>query len=445
MKKISYILSTLALAFAFVGCSETEDDNPVLNAQPEAGGYQDFLNIPEYANQYLTLTKDTEGGYLNMTCSQPDYGFAAAATYSVEVSFTPFEIPSQGEENKGEMTRDDEVPDQDTNQPEDGGEDEEGLPTSVVLSTTYHDCAAIDVPNSELAGAIVAMLGVDSPDQVPTPYAPLYVRLIAQIYNGSNLVPNTTVYSNPITLKGVSLAYVPAVEPNVPSGIYLRGGMNNWGNDAGFADNLKWQFLTTTEAGVYIVEDAEIPAKTEFKVAAMDWGDPNAGYNGSDLQINTPYTMYNGGDSGNIVCPEDFMGDVQLVVKGGNYTITLIPYEKQEAGLKSSIYLVGSMTDWGWESSYEFLTAAYVGYWTLTNVSIPVGAEFKIAYMGWGDPNCGLMAGKDLEVGVAYTLFNDGASGNLSFPENVSFKGDVNLKLKNGDYIVTFVPYATEE
>lgn len=446
MKKISYILSTLALAFAFVGCSETEDDNPVLNTQPEAGGYQEFLNVPEYANQYLTLTKDTEGGILNMTCSQPDYGFAAAATYSVEVSFTPFDVPSQGEEGEGEgeMTRDDEVPDQDTDQPEDGGEDGEGLPTSVILSTTFHDCAAINVPNSELASAIAAMLGIDSPDVVPSAYAPLYVRLIAQIYNGSNLVPNTTIYSNYITLKGVSLTYVPAVEPNIPSGIYLRGGMNNWGNDPGFADETKWQFLSTTEAGVYIIEDAEIPAKTEFKVAAMDWGDPNAGYNGSDLQLNTPYTMNNAGSSSNITCPEDFMGDVQLVVKGGNYTITLIPYEKQEAGVKSGIYLIGSMTDWGFDASYEFLTAAYVGYWSLTNVSIPAGAEFKIAALGWGDPNCGLMAGKDLEVGVAYTLFNDGASGNLTFSNGASFNGNVNLKLKNGDYIVTFVPYETE-
>lgn len=405
MKKIPYILSTIALAIGAVACSETQDDNPVLNPQPEAGGYQDYLNVPEYANQYLSLTKDTQDGTVNFTCSQPDYGFAAAATYSVEVSFTPFD-----------STRD----------------DEEGAPTSVVLATTFHDCAAINVPNSELANAILAMLGIESPDDVPTPYNPLYVRLIAQIFNGSNLVPNTTVYSNTVTLKGVSLAYIPAVEPNLPTGIYLRGGMNDWGTSN--------EFLTTTEAGVYMISDMEIGAGVEFKVATEDWGTINAGTNGSALQINVPYYMEHSSNSGNITCPTDFMGDVQLVVKGGNYILTLIPYEEQTPGVKSSIYLVGSMTGWGFESDYEFLTSKYVGYWSLENVSIPSNAEFKIAALGWGDPNCGLMAGKDLEIGVSYTLFNDGASGNLSFKEGEAFKGKVNLKLKNGDYIVTFIP-----
>lgn len=423
MKKITYILSTIALAFGVGACSETQDDNPVLNPQPEAGGYQEYLNIPMYAEQLLSLTKETQNGTVDFTCSQPDYGFAAAATYSVEVSLTPFTIPS---DNSREMTRD----------------EEEGLPTSVVLSTTFNDCGAINVPNSEIANAIVAMLGIESPDDVPTPYNPLYVRLISQIFSGSALVPNTTVYSNQVTLKGVSLAYIPAVEAGLPTGIFLRGGMNNWGNDPGFDVNSPWEFLTTTEAGVYLISDAEIPGGTEFKVADMAWGDVNAGYSSGDIQLEVPYTLQNGNNAGNLTCPTDFMGDVQLVVKGGNYILTLIPYEQQEAGMKSSIYLVGSMTGWGFESDFEFLTAKYVGYWSLENVSIPTGAEFKIAALGWGDPNCGLMAGKDLEVGVSYTLFNDGASGNLTFPEGVSFHGNVNLKLKNGDYIVTFIPSA---
>lgn len=420
MKKITYILSTVALALGAAACSETQDDNPVLNAQPEAGGYEEFLNVPMYADQLLTLTKETQNGTVDFTCSQPNYGFAAAATYSVEVSFTPFSIP-EGEPGASALTRE-------------GEEDEEGLPTSVILSTTFKDCAEINVPNSELASAILAMLGIESPDDVPTPYNPLYVRLIAQIFNGSELVPNTTVYSNQVVLKGVSLAYIPAVEPGVPTGIFLRGGMNGWGTAN--------EFLTTTEAGVYLISDMEIGQGVEFKVATEDWGTVNAGSNGSALQINVPYTMAEGNNPGNITCPTDFMGDVQLVVKGGNYILTLIPYEEQTAGVKSSIYLVGSMTGWGFEPDYEFLTAKYVGYWTLENVTVPAGAEFKIAALGWGDPNCGLMSGKDLEVGVAYTLFNDGASGNLTFASGESFTGNVNLKLKNGDYIVTFVPNA---
>ena len=399
-----------------VACSETKDDNPVLNPQPAAGGYQEFLNVPEYADQLLALTKETEGGYINMTCSQPDYGFAAAATYSVEVSLTPYESETANPSN----------------------DDEEGLPTSVVLSTTYHNCAAIDVPNTELASAIVTMQGLDSPDQVPTPYMPVYVRLIAQIFNGSNLVPNTTIYSNVITLKGVSLTYIPSVEPGLPSGIFLRGGMNEWGVPSNY------EFLSTTEAGVYIVEGAEIGKGVEFKVATEDWGTVNAGSNGSALQFNVPYTMAEGNNPGNITCPDDFMGDVYLTIKGGAYTITLVPYEVWDEGVPANIYLVGDLplASWDFVPGYQFKTAKYVDNWVLENVSVPAGAPFKVAAAGWGDPNCGANQNGDIkfQIGVAYTMWNDGGSGNIEMPE--AFSGNVNLRLKNGDYTVTFIPSA---
>lgn len=412
MKKIAYILSTVALALGVAACSETKDDNPVLIPQPEAGGYQDFLNVPEYANQNLALTKDTQDGSVKFTCSQPDYGFAAAATYSVEVSFTPFDTPA---------SRDDE---------------EDGLPTSVVLPTTFHDCAAINVPNAELASAIMTMLGIESPDDVPTPYNPMYVRLIAQIFNGQSLVPNTTVYSNYVTLKGVSLTFIPSVEPNQPTGIYLRGGMNGWGTSN--------EFLTTTEAGVYVINDMEIGEGVEFKVATEDWGTINAGTNGSPLQINVPYYMEHSSNSGNITCPADFMGDVQLVVKGGNYILTLIPYEEESrAGQYANLYLVGSLplSEWGFIDEYRFVYGKYVDNWILENVTVPAGSQFKVAAAGWGDPNCGLLAGAaEFEVGVPYTLWNDGASGNLEMPE--AFQGNVALRLRDGSYIVTFTQNA---
>lgn len=420
MKKIPYILSTVALAIAVAGCSETKDDNPVLNAQPSYGGYQEYLNIPEYSEQYISLTKETQNGTFDMTCSQPDYGFAAAATYSVEVSFTPFEKPAQGVTN-----------------PE-GKDDEnaEGLPTSVILSTTFNDCASINIPNSELAGAIMAMLGIESPDNVPTPYNPLYVRLISQIFSGSMLTPHTTIYSNYITIKGVSLAYVPAVEAGLPTGIFLRGDMNGWGTDN--------EFLTTTEAGVYVVEGVEIGKGMGFKVATEDWGTVNAGDNGNAIQINAPYEMAVGDNPGNMTCPTDFMGDAQLVVKGGKYILTLIPYEEQEEGVPSNIYLVGDLplAYWDFIDAYRFKTAKYKDNWVLENVTVNAGNKFKIAAAGWGDPNCGMMMGKEFEVGVTYTLFNDGASGDIEMPEN--FQGKVNLRLKDGDYMVTFVPNAGE-
>ena len=404
MKKIPYILSSLALAFAFTACHETQDDAPVLERIPGGGGYQEFLNTPEMADQYIVLTKDSQSGYLHMTCSQPDYGFAAAATYTAQVSLSSdFSSPMV-----------------------------EGQPASVNLSTTFIDCAEINLSNAELASAMMDMLAIESPDQVPTPYYPLYIRLVSQIFNGSTLINNTTVYSNVVSIKGVSLDYVASVEPGLPSGIYIRGGMNGWGTDN--------EFLTTTEAGVYVAEDISMPAGTEFKVAVEDWSDPNCGTNGNAISFNTPYTMDNSSNSGNITCPADFMGEVYLQVAGGKYTITLVPYEPETPGMGSNIFLVGGFepSNWGFDDpSLEFITTAYKYNWVIEHVTVPGGSKFKVAYKGWGDPNCGGMD-TEFQIGVPYTMFNDGGSGDIEMPAN--FSGKVYLRQKNGDYIVTFIP-----
>ena len=420
MKKIPYIFSILAVSLGVVGCSEIEDDAPVLNEQPAAGGYQDFLNVPEMAEQLQVLTSETANGYIALTCSQPDYGFAAAATYSVEVSLTPGYL-----EGATAASRDDSS---DNDAP--GSDGEGGLPLSVILGDTSNDCANIQIANSQLATAIMDMTGIESPDALPTQYYPVYVRLIAQILAGSAVVPNTKVYSNVITLKGVSLAYIPAVEAGQPSGIYLRGDMNGWDTSN--------EFVTTTTAGTYVVEDMAISANQGFKVASADWGDPNCGTSGT-LQFNVPYVMDNSSNSGNIVCPADFMGDVFLTVSKGTYTITLVPYEEQEAGVKSNIYLTGGFApaNWDWDDSLCFLTARYVNNWVIESATVPAGSGFKIAAKGWGDPNCG-GTDKEFKIGEAYVLFNDGGSDDITMPEN--FTGKVNLRLKNGDYIVTFVP-----
>ena len=80
MKKFSYIFfSLLALLFT-TSCEEPQDKNPVLQTPTKF-----VLNNPVMSTQYIELTPTTT---VNLSCSQPDYGYSAAASYYAQVSFT---------------------------------------------------------------------------------------------------------------------------------------------------------------------------------------------------------------------------------------------------------------------------------------------------------------------------------------------------------------------
>lgn len=105
--------------------------------------------------------------------------------------------------------------------------------------------------------------------------------------------------------------------PDQPTGWYVRGDMNGWGADAA------WEFLTTDVKGVWLVQGVTIADGQGFKVADADWGSMNYG-GAADvaLEIGKAYALVSGGD--NIVCPDNFTGDIELRLQGGAYKITLI-------------------------------------------------------------------------------------------------------------------------
>ena len=87
MKKISLMFAVAVAALGFSSCSETWDDNPVLNTH-EGEEKADFLNQPQMSDQVIMLTTDNQDGTFHLTCSQPDFGYAAVATYRVQCSLT---------------------------------------------------------------------------------------------------------------------------------------------------------------------------------------------------------------------------------------------------------------------------------------------------------------------------------------------------------------------
>ncbi len=279
MKKI-IIMCAAAAVLGFSSCSETWDDNPVLKTH-QGEVRADFLNNPVMQDQTIMLTNDNREGTFHLTCSQPDFGYAAVATYKVQCSLT-----------------------------EDFSKYEE-------ITQSFYDCAQVNPTNADVAAALEYLSGVKSEEDLPLPYQKLYMRLKAYVAQSES---NTVYISNPVSFKGVSADYLAIWVEGVPSAMYLRGGMNDWGAPE------EYRFVTGPDKDTWVIANVTIPAGTEFKVADSTWGSINMGSGSSaDIAPGERYALNAGENPGNIKMTSDFTGLVHLSLEAGIYYLTLDP------------------------------------------------------------------------------------------------------------------------
>ena len=181
MKKVNILASLFAGLLMFSACEADRDSNPVYQEPTKF-----VLNTPAYVNTVYDLEHSTS---LELTCSQPDYGFTAATYYAVQVSLT-----------------------------EDFSSFEE-------LSTQY-TTAKMNVDASELAVAATNMKVAEGAHEEDFPMiAPLYIRLRAYINESMG-----EIISNTISLTNVKLYFaLPPIE--LPTKLYLIGDFCNWNWD----------------------------------------------------------------------------------------------------------------------------------------------------------------------------------------------------------------------
>lgn len=112
-------------------------------------------------------------------------------------------------------------------------------------------------------------------------------------------------------------------KPTGPVEIYVRGGMNNWGND-GFGEGTimeDWKFKNTGENTYELA--CQIEANVEFKIADADWGSVNYSADGV-APINDPMPwVYNAGN--NTTLAEDFDGIIYVMYDGEGMEVELVP------------------------------------------------------------------------------------------------------------------------
>lgn len=181
MKKISILASLFAGLLAFSACDSDRDSNPTLQ-DPTAF----VLNIPAYVNTTYDLTNSKS---VELTCSQPDFGYTAPTIYSVEVSLT------------------------------------EDFAESTKLDTKY-TTAKMAVDASEMALAITNMAVAQGKVEADFPITTsLYVRAIAELASATETISSIT--SNVINLPSVRTEF--ALPPVVlPTKLYLIGDFCGW-------------------------------------------------------------------------------------------------------------------------------------------------------------------------------------------------------------------------
>ncbi len=297
MRKL-YISAALLLGvFAFSSC-EDQDTTPVMQEPTEF-----VLNTPAYVNGTYDLEHSTT---LELTCSQPDYGFTAATSYAVEVSLTNVF---------------------------DGKE-------SVVLGTTY-STARMNVDVAELAAALTSLATAADPDLTEEDFpmvTEVYVRLVAKLTNSGK----GEIASNVIILPNVRMHYaLPAV--NLPEELYLIGQCNGWDWGAAYAFVPAYDNPNTADKKMFW-RLAYLPAEGGLKLNFNKaWDGNEVGFAGVKCVDNASAGV-KASDDGNIVVTTGgwYLVVVDMTLNGRNYA-----YNVQFNA--PNVYLMGSnapVNDW---------------------------------------------------------------------------------------------------
>lgn len=280
MKKI-FLICAIAASVGLSSCNETWDNNPVLKTH-EGVVTADFLNNPVMQDQYIMLTNENAQGTFHLTCSQPDFGYAAVASYQVQCSLTS-----------------------------DFANYEE-------ISQVFYDCSEINPTNADVAAALEYLCDVKTENDLPLEYHKLYMRVKAYIAQSPD---NTQFISNVVSFAGVSANYLAIWVADVPVDIYLRGGF-----DTDWAALPEYQFVTGSDKNTWVLDNVSVSSSVEFKIADSSWGPLNLG--AGDNAVITPgeaYTLNGGENPGNLKLSEDFTGLIQLSLDNGVYTVIFDP------------------------------------------------------------------------------------------------------------------------
>ena len=339
MKKLIYILLLAVATFGFTSCDEDRDSNPILSG---AGTTRSLvLNVPPVSvNNVIDLLTSNS---IELTTSQPDYGFPASTVYTVWVSL-------DGEE-------------------------------FVALPTTY-TTARMSVAAKEFNEALLGLAG-DADLSAPLS---VKVKLTAAMFVDNSI---GKAESNVIELPKVQV-YVPVVEVTLPTKMHIVGG---------FAASEGWsKFVPLTQAyskegffyGVVYLAEGD-----EFKI------NPDAGWKGNDM--GTDQITLDGDIAAS--CANGDKGSNLKMSASGWYTVIVkakiangaVQYTLSFSEPK--VYIIGNALngDWSMNDSGRFTAPATAdGEWVSPafTASTELRAAVKVGSIDWYRTEFTILEGK---------------------------------------------------
>lgn len=290
-------------------CDSTDDPKMTL---PEDKTF--VLNAPAFADQYYELQ---EGNSFMLTCSQPAYGVAVAAQYSVEVAL------------------------------------DDKFTAVETIASSDPGSAKIVIADKDLATALCNLHGFDAANYEDLPAAPVYFRAFCEIPN----VEGSRCMSNTVSLNKVKFYHAVQGQRN----IYLVGNLTGWTTpDEGAAAHYENYKLTETAIGsdVYVgsIKFPEGPAAFRFFTALNGWGDKDVQLGaGTADQTDIPVELNDEGVyEGPYICPGQSnwafnvpeAGNVNLTVDMKNKTVKFEVGGDINYDAYPCVYVVGNVEGW---------------------------------------------------------------------------------------------------
>jgi starch-binding outer membrane protein SusE/F len=388
MKKYNILYFTLLVLLSLTACED--EIGPKMNPAAEDGTLSFQLNQTRYSDwTYVLEAANADSAMDALTCVQPDYGFTAAVTYTVQVCF---------DENFAD-----------------------GSYTS--LSTTVNG-EKVDVNTLEMDKAMNTLYGTSFPD--PAVVKDIYVRLSAFISDATAtpLTDEPTVkvlYSNVIMLK-VLPYYIEDLKPFTevtPVPYYVIGlGDGNWNNDASglgvsiYPLNLVSGNKYNDAGNGTFTFTSYFQASRGFKLIS-DIGSWSEQWGSSDGAL-TP--VHNDGGSQNFFVPSDGYYTILLNSITNTLSITAASITPD---VYSSLSMIGDVTSWSTdiEMTAAESTSNHVWYTTYT-----------------------FTADSPSDGGVKFRTTGDWGTnwGSANFPNGIATSGGSNILYKTGTYVVIF-------
>lgn len=396
------------------------------------------LNVPAMQNQLIELA---DGNTLELICSQPDYGFAAAASYSAQMSLT------------------------------------EDFAESYDLTPLNENLAKMQIPQSSVATGFCELMGVTSEEDFQANYpngfdvSKVYFRAVCQIPG----VESSRIESNVVSYNYLKPYFAVAV----PGYIYLVGQPSGWNApDESQAEHYaNWRLFEAPDAiGSKIYSGVfDIPATQEnedgsvtnwpmfrFYTALTGWDQDSYGVQEPDEAVQFPDAFADGTfthqlvkGKGSFWFPNWEGGKMTIVVDMSDPNNMVVTMTAGEVEVVTPMYIYGIGDQFGgWTEPSEANMEALIPYRLTSTDSghiysakLPVKAgdlyfRFATELGGWDGPQIGIQQ-EDNAIDCEFTngsfsgpYVSGKGSWHFVIPEDTNISLTVNMDNQTVTYVL---------